>query len=113
MVRQPWIVAICPSAEPAASVAFYTTTVSPCFGCPIIERAVLAVAPLIPRIPREVDNGRSGSAILRTTAEGATTAYSCQPNQPVTGSPGEKPGARDSITEIGRASCRERVCQSV
>src|SRR3546814_12012409 len=94
MVRQPWIFAICPAAEPTAPAAVETTTVSPCFGCPIIERAVCAVAPLIPRIPREVDTGRSGSAILRTTAAAANTAYSCPQTQPVTESTADKPARR-------------------
>lgn len=46
--RQPWIFAICPTAEPVAPAAPETTTVSPAFGRPTSRSPKYAVMPVGP-----------------------------------------------------------------
>ncbi len=52
----------------------------------------------MPMTPSEVESGRSVSVTLRVTAEAGTAASSCQPNMPVTLSPGAKPGCSEATT---------------
>src|ERR1700733_1356021 len=90
--RQPRIFAICPTADPPAPAAVETSTVSPGLGSPIVSSPTSAVTPFMPRTPSASEYGRSVSFTRRTTDEGATSANSCQPNHPVTISPGRNSG---------------------
>ena len=56
MVRQPLILAICPTHDPTAPAAVETTTVSPAFGWPISSSAKYAVRPFSPRIAERGGN---------------------------------------------------------
>src|SRR5688572_3005571 len=95
--RQPLIFATCPTTLPTAPDAADTTTVSPAFGSPILSRPYQAVTPGIPITPSAVDIGAPVVLTFRKPAPG-TTAYNCQPSRPVTTSPLEKRGSRDSMT---------------
>ena len=87
-VVHPLILAIWPTQEPTDPAAVDTTTVSPETGCPTLRSPRYAVIPFIPATPNDVDIGRVLVVIFLSTTPASTKAYSCQPNKPVTRSPG-------------------------